>query len=832
MNTKTDNTMQDTQLDGMYRMASKFLGYSGPKTKEALEQFRQSSPAVSAKMKRYSNAMAKGGLMRKGYQVGGTVIDASIQPVRPTEPRVGLPAFQFGAYNDPNSKLFQQQLSDQQMQDMYQQAQADAQRQRSEGFMGRAILPGEMSFDQFSQNYYNTGVFQPMQQQQLGNLRPNMFVDRPAPYRSDELLRKEYDALAEKARQERANGNLSQVVLPGEQPFEEFLALRKMNMAPMPASATAQPTAATPFLQTPALPTAPTLEEIPEGATDEQKAEIEARNAAAQEQYKQQSMSALNEAQRQAVMATMTPYRPGVAQIQPTAGTEIAAGAGQVTGAAPVVPTAVAPAAVAQPTAAAEAAQVTPSLAQPEVAATLAGVEAAKGQVSPEAQVAAATQAQTSVSNLEAAQGTAVMMDNPVQRQIEAGELISGAANAATAAAFTEQVEAATATPTKKATVAGQLEGLMADFEGGATPAWAAGAMRTATQMLAARGLGASSMAGQAVIQAAMEAALPIAQADAAVTAQFEMQNLSNRQQRAMLAAQQRATFLGQEFDQAFQARVANSARIGDIANMNFTAEQQIALENSRAANTVNLTNLSNRQAMVMAEAAALSQLDITNLNNRQQAAVQNAQNFMQMDLTNLSNEQQTSMFKAQQNVQALFTDQAAENAAQQFNATSDNQTNQFFAQLAQQTNQFNASQVNAMNQFNIDQANAIGRFNAELIQQREQFNAANSLVVEQANATWRQNIATLNTAATNEANMLEAQTLNNLTMANIEQIWQRERDLMSYSIQTANNNADRATTIAVQQLANEASADAAAAQKSSAFASAAGSIVSSIIFG
>ena len=136
----------------------------------------------------------------------------------------------------------------------------------------------------------------------------------------------------------------------------------------------------------------------------------------------------------------------------------------------------------------------------------------------------------------------------------------------------------------------------MAQFEGGETPAWAAGSMRNAMATLSARGLGASSMAGQAVIQAAMEAALPIAQMDAQVQAQFEGQNLSNRQQRAMLAAQQRATFLGMEFDQDFQSRVQNSARIGDIANMNFTAEQNIALENSRAANTMNLSNLNNRR--------------------------------------------------------------------------------------------------------------------------------------------------------------------------------------------------------------------------------------------
>ena len=64
------------------------------------------------------------------------------------------------------------------------------------------------------------------------------------------------------------------------------------------------------------------------------------------------------------------------------------------------------------------------------------------------------------------------------------------------------------------------------------------------------------------------------------------------------------------EFTQEFQARVQNAARIADIANMNFTAEQQVQLENSSIANTINLQNLSNSQAMVMAEAAALAQMD------------------------------------------------------------------------------------------------------------------------------------------------------------------------------------------------------------------------------
>ena len=87
---------------------------------------------------------------------------------------------------------------------------------------------------------------------------------------------------------------------------------------------------------------------------------------------------------------------------------------------------------------------------------------------------------------------------------------------------------------------------LTANFDAANPPAWAAGAMRNATAKMAARGLGASSLAGQAIVQATLEAALPIAQADAAtLCAQFESQNLSNRQQRAMLSAQQRAQFMG-----------------------------------------------------------------------------------------------------------------------------------------------------------------------------------------------------------------------------------------------------------------------------------------------
>ena len=535
--------------------------------------------------------------------------------------------------------------------------------------------------------------------------------------------------------------------------------------------------------------------------------------------------------QRGAIQQTMQPLQSNVRMIMPQAADFTPTAAGQAYPISPFAQSATVPSTaqagmpMTQP-----ATFMVSGATSPQVQAQTGALQAVEGEVSEQANIDAAQQLQTSVSGIEAAQGTATMINNPVQRQIQDGEIVSGAANEETASKFAEQIDAATATPTKKATVAGQLEDLMADFEGGETPAWAAGSMRTAMATLSARGLGASSLAGQAVVQAAMEAALPIAQMDAQVQAQFEGQNLSNRQQKQMLAAQQRASFIGQEFDQAFQARVANASRIGDIANMNFNADQQIALENARASNTMSLSNLTNSQAMVMAEAAALSQLDMANLNNRQQAAVQNAQNFLQMDMTNLSNEQQTAMFKTQQNVNAILTDTAAGNAAAQFNATSDNQTKQFFASLTSQVSQFNSTQQNAMDQFNVNSVNALREFNSELQQQRDLFNAQNGLVIAQSNAQWRQNIATMNTAALNESNATYARTINGLTETNMGQIWQRERDIMSFAFQTANNNADRATSIAVQNLQNEADKDEAAAKKSAAFATAAGAVIRAMI--
>jgi len=484
-----------------------------------------------------------------------------------------------------------------------------------------------------------------------------------------------------------------------------------------------------------------------------------------------------------------------------------------------------------------KAATYTAEESQEKVKETLDALVAATGKPSTEALAEAQTMDPEELAQLglTAAQiEEAVQVTAPDKRVAQEGELLDVDKDVTVDMERVEKealnFEAATGTPSSEATVQGQLTALMADFEGGKPPAWAAGAMRAATAQMAARGLGASSMAAQAIVQAAMESALPIAMQDAQTVASFEAQNLSNRQQVAMFAAEQRAKFLGMEFDQGFQIRVQNAAKIADIANQNFSAEVQISLENARLANTVDLANLDAKNAKILSDAAAMTNLDLQNLNNRQQAAVQIANAFLGFDMAMFDAKQQVAMFKAQGNIQSILSDQAAINAAEQFNATSENQTNQFYDSLISQVQQFNVDQDNAMKKFETEQANALAMFNTEQENKRAEFEATNALLIAQADAKWEQEIALTETAATNAANNEEARAANGMTAAVYEASKQADRDTMSYSFQTANNNADRATSIALQTMQNEASANSAAASKSASFAAAAGAVIANVI--
>jgi hypothetical protein len=359
-------------------------------------------------------------------------------------------------------------------------------------------------------------------------------------------------------------------------------------------------------------------------------------------------------------------------------------------------------------------------------------------------------------------------------------------------------------------TVQGQLNKLTKDFDAGNPPPWAAASMRAATAQMAARGLGASSMAGQAIIQATLEAATPIAAADAKVFETMGLQNLSNRQQTAMLIGQQRAAFLGQEFDQAFQTKVLNAAKISDIANRNFDAQTTIALENSRLANSMDIANLSARNAVVLGKMAQMSQLETQNLSNRQQVAVENARNALAMDIKNLDNRQQTTLFRAQELNDALVSDAGFANATNITNANNALDAQKVSASLAQSAQQFNADLLAKVNMSNVLAANEIGKFNAQQANAREEFNANMTTQINLANARILAEISTANTAAANAAAAVNAKNATDLSSSSYAQQSQTYRDLLEMSWKTGENELERANSVTIATITGSASTNAA----------------------
>lgn len=461
-------------------------------------------------------------------------------------------------------------------------------------------------------------------------------------------------------------------------------------------------------------------------------------------------------------------------------------------------PTAVTAATAAAPTTVA-APTITASTAQGAIEKQLEGVQAAQGQVKAQDLATAATQAPTTtaVSGLQAAQGQAAQVAPVADRTLQAGELVSGTAvdQSKVNAALAQNV-AAQGTVTSEMTTQGQLNKILTDFDAGNPPPWASSSMRAATAQLAARGLGASSLAGQAIIQAALEAATPIAAADAKVYEQMGLTNLSNRQAMALTTAQQRAAFLGQEFDQNFQTKVLNAAKISDIADKNFTADVQVALENAQLANTMNLANLSNKQALTMATAAQMANLETTNLNNRQQVAVENAKAFLAMDMKNVDLQQQTTLFKAQDVSNAILSDTAAVNAAKATNAANALDADKVNAQLALTASQFNASERNKVALTNMATAADLIKFNAAESNDRAEFNANLSGQINMANAKILADISTANTREVNALTAVNAKNATDLSASTYAQLQQTYRDQLEMSWKTTDNDAQRANDI------------------------------------
>lgn len=383
---------------------------------------------------------------------------------------------------------------------------------------------------------------------------------------------------------------------------------------------------------------------------------------------------------------------------------------------------------------------------------------------------------------------------------------------------FSEEERGLIAGLPQEALVSNQLDTLLSGIEEGEIPTWARPAVAQVEQMLAQRGMSASTVGRDSLLNAIIQSAMPIAQSNAqAIQASVTQQKSIEAQEAEANAARQQQTAL------------SNASNVFQMNMAQFSADQQTALSNSKFLQTVGLTEASNEQQAVVQDALLMSQANLAEADFNQKAQIQNAQAFLQMDMQNLNNKQQANVLKAQQNQQRVLSNQAAQNAAAQFNAASENQTNQFMTGLQAQINQYNASQMNAMEQFNATQANAaaardaqrqseLNRFNAQLITQvdqfnsqqdfaRNQWNAQNAAAVEASNVQWRRQANTINTAAQNQVNMQNAMNAFNLSSQSMSFLWQELRDQADFDFRAAENEENRAAQILATAIANEGKA-------------------------
>jgi hypothetical protein len=164
---------------------------------------------------------------------------------------------------------------------------------------------------------------------------------------------------------------------------------------------------------------------------------------------------------------------------------------------------------------------------------------------------------------------------------------------------YTEEQRGMIAGLPDEALVSTQMNALLEGMESGEIPAFARPAVAAVNEMLAQRGLDASTVGRDALFNAIIQSAMPLAQSNAQsikesvfsqrnIEAQAEQMNAQMAQQRAM----------------------TNSERVFNLNMAQFSADQQRALSNSKFLQTTSLTEVANDQQAAIQEAQATAQME------------------------------------------------------------------------------------------------------------------------------------------------------------------------------------------------------------------------------
>ena len=360
--------------------------------------------------------------------------------------------------------------------------------------------------------------------------------------------------------------------------------------------------------------------------------------------------------------------------------------------------------------------------------------------------VAAATPTATAAPTITgAAAPTATTATTPTAQTAQqyTQATVAGATPTMTGATGTVTAPAVgqTGAVTSDATVRGQLADLQQDVttavqSGNPLPVWARGAAKATEAAMAARGMSASSMAAEALAEGIMNAAIPIASADAATYKQMIFQNLANNQQAAITNAQ---AYL--------QMDMANLSNNQQTSLANLQTRQSFLLSDQAAANA-------------SAQFNATSQNQVNEFYDKLSSTIRE-QNAVRTDTMNQyaqSEANKIAAINAQNQVAIDEANAARESAINQFNATVENQRQQFNVNNQREIDQSNVVWRRAINTANTAATNATNQTNAQNL-----LNLSN-WAVSAAWQQWRDEASWVNTASENDQNRNH-----NLAMAALE---------------------------------------------------------------
>jgi len=333
------------------------------------------------------------------------------------------------------------------------------------------------------------------------------------------------------------------------------------------------------------------------------------------------------------------------------------------------------------------------------------------------------------------------------------------------------EVQAAIAALPEEALVSAQLENLLAGIDEGVTPAWARPAVQLVESRMSARGLSVSTVGRDALFNAIIQTALPIAQSNATALQQRATQNLSNEQQANLQQASQdmqlRLTNLGNRQSAGSQtAQLAQQINLaqGEISKQTVLTEaqqiQQVRLQSLQNEQQAAITNLGNDQQIEVAnlqvEATRLG-ANQSAVNQERLAEMQVAANFLQkngefaqqMEVANLSNDQQMRL--------AFLT---SKNQAESQNLTSAQQTElaNLNSRLELNKTNSNLAQQMGLAQLNVDQQQAMQNASVVANMDLSEFNSEQQMEI--ANSKFMQTISLQDFSQRQQSTLQNATTL------------------------------------------------------------------------